>query len=416
MIAWSRGADESVSFPTPADLFRPVSRLVVRSSIPVTVLSGSLGAGKTTLLNHLLDEAGDRDVAVLVNDVGEVNVDADLVSRGGGLDEGRVAELSNGCICCELRGDMETAVVGLARRRDFSHLVVEPSGISEPRPVADLFERGSSAAALYDVDAVVTVVDARQFHDALVTNDLDDRLPDGAREDADADDPRPLADLLAEQAEFADVVVLNKTDLVDDDERRRVRETLAALAPDAETVETTFSAVDPDAVLDRGLFDPAGGTDAVEAADDHDHTHPEEEYGVDSFVYRRRRPVHPERFAALAGDLPDSVLRSKGTLWVAGRPDHRIDYSQAGPSVRVEATGRWIASLPEADQDLYRANRTDVDWDEATGDRVTELVFIGRGTDRRALVDRLDGCLVAPEADADGADVYPAEPGETTTL
>jgi G3E family GTPase len=402
----------------------------VPTATPVTVLSGSLGAGKTTLLNHLLDEAGDRDVAVLVNDVGEVNVDADLVSRGGGVDEGRVAELSNGCICCELRGDLETAVVSLARERDFSHLVVEPSGISEPRPVADLFERGSTAAALYGVDSVVTVVDARQFHDALAGRDVDDRTPDAS--EADADDPRPISDLLAEQVEFADVVVLNKTDLVDEAELRTVRETVAALRPGAELVETTFSAVDPDAVLDRDLFGRRGERDGHEdghAHDDNaegehthdghahdDHSHPEEEYGVSSFVYRRRRPFHPGRFADLLADLPASVLRSKGVVWVAGRDDVRIDVGQAGPSVRAEASGRWIASLPEADQDLYLANRSNVDWDEEVGDRETELVVIGQGIDEDGLVDALDGCLVDPGAGVAGENPFPAEPGESTTL
>ncbi|MFB6169474.1 MAG: GTP-binding protein [Haloferacaceae archaeon] len=389
------------------------------STTPVTVLSGSLGAGKTTLLNGLLDEAGDRDIAVLVNDVGQVNVDADLVSRGGGVDEGRVAELSNGCICCELRGDLETAVVSLARERDFSHLVVEPSGISEPRPVADLFERGSSAAALYRVDAVVTVVDARQFYDALAGGAPEERLAAG--DAADADDPRPLSDLLAEQVEFADVVVLNKTDLVDEAELRTVRETAAALRPEADVLETTFSAVDPDAVLDRGLFAQRAeqtGAHGHEGDHAHDgaHAHPEEEYGVDSFVYRRRRPFHPERFAAFAADLPASVIRSKGTVWVAGRDDVRLDYGQAGPSVRVEATGRWIASLPEADQDLYRANRSNVDWDDEVGDRQTELVVIGQEMDEERVVDALDGCLVDPDATVDGENPFPAEPGETTTL
>jgi Putative GTPases (G3E family) len=387
----------------------------VTSATPVTVLSGSLGAGKTTLLNHLLETAGSRDVAVLVNDMGEVNVDADLVSRGTGPDTGRVAELSNGCICCELRGDLERAVVRLARERRFSHLVVEPSGISEPEPVATLFDRGSSAAALYDVDAVVTVVDARQFYDALADRDAGETPAEGVGDDGD--EPRPLSDLLVEQVEFADVVVLNKTDLVDDDERRTVRETVAALRPGAETAETTFSAVDPDRVLDRGLFDH-GTPRSEEHGHGHEdgHSHPEEEYGVDSFVYRRRRPLHPERFAALASDLPDAVVRSKGTAWVAGRDDVRIEYSQAGPSVRVEASGRWIASLPEADRELYLANRSDVDWDETAGDRQTELVFIGQDLNESALTDALDGCLVDPGASVEGAERYPAEDGESATF
>jgi len=408
-------ACRSAALKSAAALAAPVT-----TATPVTVLSGSLGAGKTTLLNGLLESVRDRDVAVLVNDMGEVNVDADLVSRGGGPATGRVAELSNGCICCELRGDLERAVVRLARERSFSHLVVEPSGISEPEPVATLFDRGSSAAALYDVDAVVTVVDARQFHDALADGDDAAAAPaEGAGDDED--DPRPLSDLLAEQVEFADVVVLNKTDLVDDEERRTVRETVAALRPGAEIVETTFAAVEPDRVLDRGLFDPAtrepgdGGHDHGSEGD-HDHSHPEEAYGVDSFVYRRRRPFHPERFAALIADLPDALVRSKGVAWVAGRDDVRLDYSQAGPSVRVEASGRWIASLPEADRDLYLANRSDVDWDDEVGDRQTELVFIGQGLDEAALTEALDACLVAPDASVEGAERYPAEDGESAAF
>ena len=391
----------------------------------MTVLSGSLGAGKTTLLNHLLAET-DREIAVLVNDVGEINVDADTVRRSETAAGGAVAELSNGCICCELRDDMETAVLRLASQRDFSHLVVEPSGISEPRPVVDLFERGSNAAARYDVDAVVTVVDARQFHDALGPDGVDRRAPD---DEAD----RPLSDLLAEQVEAADLVVCNKTDLVDETERERVREAIGALRPDAAAIETTFAAVDPDRLLDTGRRDPAADPGWRRALDEgggegegegeagaagegeHGHEHPEAAFGIESFVYRRRRPFDPAAFAELVADLPDGVVRSKGTCWIAGRPDRPIQYSQAGPSARVEAGGRWIASLPEADRELYRANRSDLDWDESVGDRRTELVVIGRGVDETALIERLDGCLVAPGS-VESAPGYPDADGDAATL
>jgi G3E family GTPase len=261
---------------------------------------------------------------------------------------------------------------------------------------------------------------------------VDDRGADAS--EADADDPRPLSDLLAEQVEFADVVVLNKTDLVDDAELRTVRETVAALRPEAEVIETEFSAVDPDAVLDRGLFarraeregrgpesdhghgGHAEGDDGADEGHAHDHVHPEAEYGVDSFVYRRRRPFDPEQFAAVLADLPASVLRSKGTVWVAGRDDVQLDLGQAGPSVRAEATGPWIASLPETDQELYLANRSNVDWDEEVGDRRTELVIIGQEMDDARIVEALDACLVDSDATVDGENPFPAEPGETTTL
>jgi G3E family GTPase len=244
--------------------------------------------------------------------------------------------------------------------------------------------------------------------------------------------------------EFADLVLLNKTDLVSAPELAAVRETVAALSPAAEVVETTFSAVDPDAVLGRDLFDPAerddwertlarhdqgapgetattddhGGEHSHDHDHDHDHDHPEAVYGVESFVYRRRRPFHPERFADLLDSLPGALVRSKGTCWVGGRNDRPMQYSQAGPSVRVEASGRWIASLPETDRRLYRSNRPNLDWDDDVGDRRTELVFIGRGLDQAALVERLDACLVpADEWDRSYAtNPFPDAEGETVVL
>jgi G3E family GTPase len=412
--------------------------------IPVTVLSGSLGAGKTTLLNHLLSEADDRDIAVLVNDMGEVNVDAELVRGTSKGLAGDVTELSNGCICCELRGDLERAVMRLARERDFDHLVVEASGISEPGPVAKLFTRGK-ASARYTMDAVVTVVDARQFFDAFGGEGVVERR--GAAED----DTKPLSDLLVEQIELANLVVLNKRDLVSASELQTVEELVAGLRPDAETVPTEYSSVDHDVLLGRGLYDPATAAEAAgwrqalhgsgdaEAHDhaeeethdhaeanahDHDgHTHPEEAYGVTSFVFRRRRPFDPERIADLLSDLPSDVVRSKGALWVAGS-EHHLTLGQAGPSVHLEAAGPWVATLPEFEQEAYRRNRKRLDWDDTWGDRRTELVFIGTGFDEEALRSRLDDCLLADDAferfdpDTWGLDEtrIPTEQGERVVL
>jgi G3E family GTPase len=414
--------------------------------IPVTILSGSLGAGKTTLLNHLLDNAGDRDIAVLVNDMGEINVDAELVSGRSGGAAGDVTELSNGCICCELRGDLDRAVMRLARERDFDHLVVEASGISEPGPVAKLFTRGN-ASARYVVDSLVTVVDARQFYDAFGGDGEVKR-----RGTAD-DGTRPLSDLLVEQVELANVVILNKTDLVSESELATVEDLVHGLRPDAEIVPTSYSAVDPDRFLGRRLYDPAGAAEAAgwrqvlaasdgdadehdgehdHAHDDHDHadhahdghSHPQEAYGVTSFAYRRRRPFRPERIAALLADLPRTVVRSKGTLWVAGN-EHHLTFGQAGPSAHVEAAGPWIATLPEFEQDAYRRNRTRLEWDDEWGDRRIELVFIGTGIDEASLVERLDDCLLSDDAFADydpaawddeGETSFPAEQGEQVVL
>ncbi|MGB9956928.1 CobW family GTP-binding protein [Haloferax prahovense] len=405
-------------------------------TIPVTVLGGSLGAGKTTLLNHLLTHAGDRDIAVLVNDMGSVNVDAELVADESDLAVGDgVTELSNGCICCELQDDLETAVVRLARERSFDHLVVEASGVSEPGPVARLFVT-SRAAARYDVAGLATVVDSRLFADTFGDGDPERTVA----EEGDGS-VRPLSDLLVEQVESADLVVLNKRDLVSDAELAAVRDAVEALRPGATVVETDHGDVDVDLLL-SDLHDPdapvgwraalegeAGGDDGneddhehVEHADadrdDHEHgetPHAEATYGVTSFVYRRRAPLDPDGAAAVLGNLPESVVRAKGSLWVAGAEDVHFTYSQAGPSAYVAAAGPWVASRPEFEQDTYRRNHPELDWHDDHGDRRTELVFIGRGMDEDALAAALDAHLLDPGADANAGD-YPTDPGAEVAL
>jgi G3E family GTPase len=404
-------------------------------TIPVTILSGSLGAGKTTLLNHLLTEARDRRIAVLVNDMGEVNVDAELIAEESELDvDDGVAELSNGCICCELQDDLETAVVRLAKDRAFDYLVVEPSGISEPAPIARLFTTESRVAALYDVDCIVCVLDTPYFLETFSGGDVERR---GEEND------RPLSDLLVEQVETANIVLLNKADRCSDEELDRATGLVAGLQPDAETIPTEFSAVDPDRVLDTGRFDrgrmrelPAWkrlleeDADADESGDahggshgsghghdhDHAHAHPDEVYGVGSFTYRRRRPFDPDRVAAVLRELPPGIVRAKGTVWIAGS-DLRISLSVAGPSVRATAQGPWLASLPEIEREMYRSNRPELEWHEEYGDRRTELVFIGTEYDRAGIETALDEALVDP---GDGTDPdsgpFPDEAGEETVL
>ncbi|EMA20899.1 CobW family GTP-binding protein [Haloarcula argentinensis] len=425
----------------------------MRDTLPVTILSGSLGAGKTTLLNHLLTEAGDRDIAVLVNDMGTVNVDAELIAEGSELDvDDGVAELSNGCICCELQDDLETAVVRLASDRDFDALVVESSGISEPAPVARLFTTESRVAALYRVDTLVTVLDTRLFLDSFAGETPERRgvveaNAGGDSNDTAADDTdRPLSDLMVEQVELSNLVVLNKTDLCTDEELDEAEELVGALQPDAETIRTTFSQVDPDQLFDRALFDQneindlpgwkraladAGHSHGEDShgqeAETHEgdsghghdgHHHPEEVYGVTSFTYRRRRPFHPDRLADVLRDLPSGVVRSKGTVWLAGA-ELRVVIGQAGPSIRAEAQGPWIASLPEVEQDMYRSNRPDLDWHDEHGDRRTELVFIGTDYDEDALRTALDDALVTDEEWTDSESLtgpFPAEQGDETVI
>ena len=425
----------------------------MRDTIPVTILSGSLGAGKTTLLNHLLTEAGDRDIAVLVNDMGTVNVDAELIAEGSELDvDDGVAELSNGCICCELQDDLETAVVRLANDRDFDALVVESSGISEPAPVARLFTTESRVAALYRVDTLVTVLDTRLFLDAFAGETPERRGTAEASADGDnsdtaaADADRPLSDLMVEQVELSNLVVLNKTDLCTDAELDEAEELVRALQPDAEAVRTTFSQVDPDRLFDRDLFDQSeindlpgwkralaeAGHSHGEGSHDHEaethagdsshghagHHHPGEVYGVTSFTYRRRRPFHPGRLTDVFQDLPSGVVRSKGTVWLAGT-EFRVVIGQAGPSIRAEAQGPWIASLPEVEREMYRSNRPDLDWHDEHGDRQTELVFIGTDYDEDALLTALDDALVTDEEWTDSESLtgpFPAEQGDETVI
>ncbi|QKY16653.1 GTP-binding protein [Halorubrum sp. CBA1229] len=408
--------------------------------IPVTVLSGSLGAGKTTLLNHLLRNAGERDIAVLVNDMGDVNVDAELIAEESEVDVEGVTELSNGCICCELQDDLETAVVRLANERSFDNLVVESSGISEPAPVARLFTTESRAAARYRVDALVTVIDTRRFLDAFGGEETPERRVAAD----DEEEARPLSDLLVEQVEVSNLVVCNKADLCTDAEMDEAIDLVGALQPDAETIVAEFSAVDPDRILDVGLFDagelgdlPGWKRALAEAAEDHAdhdgeghahgdhaHRHPDEVYGITSFTYRRRRPFHPDRIAAVLRDLPPEVVRSKGTLWVAGT-DQRQQVGQAGASVRVTALGPWIASLPSVERDMLRSNRPELDWDDEHGDRLTEYVVIGTAVDESAIRERLDDALVTDEewaavgedeSEIDGELPFPTEQGEELAL
>lgn len=393
--------------------------------IPVTILSGSLGAGKTTLVNHVLSTAGDLDLAVLVNDMGEVNVDASLVAEGSELDlDDGVTELSNGCICCELQDDLETAVVRLARERSFDHLLVESSGISEPAPVARLFTTESRVAALYDVDALVTVLDTRRFLDCFGGESVPERQ--GSEGD------RPLSDLLVDQVEVSNLVLLNKADQCHDDELGEAETLVGALQPDAETVRTEFSAIDSERLLGIDLFEKRTVADlpgwkralndaeadhSDDHADDeqHDHYHPDAVYGVSSFTYRRRRAFHPARFAAFLESLPPTIVRAKGTVWLAGN-ETRISVSQAGQSIRATGAGPWIASLPEVDRKMYRSNRPELEWHEEYGDRQTELVFIGTDYDECELRAGLSDALLADaeleDQDRIGEDHrFPAENG-----
>jgi G3E family GTPase len=369
--------------------------------LPVTVLSGFLGAGKTTVLNHILRNTGGRRVAVIVNDMAEVNIDAELVRQHGGefslLGE-KVVEMTNGCICCTLREDLLLEVGRLARAGRFDYLVIESTGIAEPLPVAETFtfadDSGVSLSDIARLDTLVTVVDGASFaRDFRSLDTLHDR--DMAR---DSEDARGLADLLTDQIEFADVLLLNKTDLLSAEERARVAGMLKALNPDARLVEISHGRVPLEHVLDTKLFSleaagKAPGWLRTLRGEEHSES---DEYGITSFVYRARRPFHPHRFWQLAQEEWPGVIRAKGFFWLATRMADVGEWSQSGALRGYRSAGYWWAATPKEHfpQNPDSLATISKNWIQPYGDRRQELVIIGREVDRDALTRRLDACLL----------------------
>ena len=381
---------------------------MVDKKLPVTVLSGFLGAGKTPLLNHILHNKEGVRVAVIVNDMSEVNIDAEFVKNENTLSrtEEKLVEMSNGCICCTLREDLMIEVEKLAKEDRFDYLLIESTGISEPIPVAQTFSFESEDGAIdlskfSYVDTMVTVVDAFNFMKDFSSSQF---LKDRDLTDIEGDE-RTIVNLITDQIEFANVILLNKTDLVSQSDLRNLNDIINKLNPKAQIIKTVHSRVDINEVVGTGRFDfeeaesSAGWIRELE----NEHTPETEEFGIGSFVFRSKKPFHPERFLNfIQNDFPTNVIRSKGLFWLGSRSDQALIWSSAGGSIKSDPAGVWWASMPFSERINYTAfvdNQASIesDWEPPFGDRKIELVFIGQQLNTDIIKNQLENCLLNDE-------------------
>lgn len=397
--------------------------------VPITLLTGYLGAGKTTLINHVLNNQEGYKVAVIVNDIGEVNIDADLIAKGGVVQEedSSLVPLQNGCICCTLKVDLMQQIVDIIKTKKFDYILIEASGVCEPLPIAQTITVLSEQTTQYGLpqicrlDNVVTVVDALRLRDEFnCGNNL-------VKEDIDDED---IENLLIQQIEFCNKIVLNKVDDLSEEELNKVKAIIRSLQPKAEIIETNYGKVDVSKILDTKSFnfeeastsaawiEELNRMDNEEDDDDDEHDHHDEdeeehehhehghhhhhhgegeteEYGISTFVYFRRQPFNKDEFDKFATNFPKNIIRCKGIIWFKDEPDLSYIFEQSGKQISAAPAGQWIASLPENEQATIKLQNPSIlnDWDEKYGDRIMKLVFIGQNMDKKSIIQALDKCL-----------------------
>ena len=378
--------------------------------VPITLLTGYLGSGKTTLINHILNNQEGYKVAVIVNDIGEVNIDADLISKGGVVNQtdDSLVPLTNGCICCTLKVDLMQQIVDLIKTKQFDYILIEASGICEPIPIAQSITVLSESTQKYGLpkicrlDNVLSVVDALRL--ATEFGCGDNLVKDNIEEE-------DIENLIIQQIEFCNTIILNKVDEVSKEELQKVKAIIKKLQPNAEIIETNYGKVDTDKLLNTNLFDfnrasvSAGWIEELESdeeEDEHEHGHHHhhdetetEEYRISSFVYYRRKPFRVKKFENFLDEFPKTIIRAKGLVWLSDDDYMSYCFEQAGKQKTISEAGQWIAAAPRYEIDKILKYNPEIQkvWDESCGDRMNKIVFIGKDMDKEDIISRLDACL-----------------------